>query len=519
MVQGVKVEHGHIVDVNPATGEVIGKIQMATHADVDAAVEAAKMAQQKWSAVSLSERKEMVRLAVRRIGLEPDALARLITQEMGKTLAEAKAEVADNSEMDEYCEVVGQANEAEKHGGAIIVRHPLGVVSVCAPWNFPIGEIVFLCIPALIAGNAVVVKPSEVAPLSGAKAVAAFQGGLNDNFPGLVNLVQGDGTVGSYLVGHPGVDMATMTGSSATGAKILKTASETMKRVVLECGGKDPMVVMADADVEKAAKDAVDWSLANCGQVCCAVERVYVASSIASSFEKAVVAHAASYKSVDGLAAASADTPAIGPMVSDVQRQAVHKQVQAALAAGARCVLGGHLPPSSQAGTFYPPTVLADVPHAAKAITQEETFGPVVALSTFDGTEKAAVALANDSTYGLTASVYSEDLASAGRIAAGIAAGQVGINNNPLFSGKNSIYSPFVGHKRSGYGSHSGRDGWRQFSTPKTLVYEASPPPAVLPTLAKPLPPSKEPLARPALVVGIVAAVAAVAVAVLTRRR
>ena len=218
--------------------------------------------------------------------------------------------------------------------------------------------------------------------------------------------------------------------------------------------------------------------------MCCAVERVYVASSVAEAFEQKVIAHAKTYKAGNGLDEASS----IGPLVSELQRTTVHNHVQAAKKAGARCVLGGTMPPAASPGTFYPPTVLCGVPHAAKEITQEETFGPVVAISTFDGDDDTAVALANDSTYGLTASVYSSDLQRAGQIAARLAAGQVGINNNAL-SGARSILCPFVGHKKSGYGTHSGKDGWRQFSTPKSLIYMgAPPPPAVLPTLAQPLP-------------------------------
>ena len=285
-VQGVKSAVNNegvseIVDVNPATGEVIARVACSTRAQVDDAVAAAKAIQPSWAALELAERAELVRLAIRRIAESgSDALARLITQEMGKTLGEAQAEVADNADMDEYISLVKEANEPEVHGGSVIVRHAHGVVSICAPWNYPVEEIVLLSIPALIAGNAIVVKPSEVVPLSGEFVVSAIMGGLNDRFPGLVSLLQGDGDVGSYLVQHPDVHMAAFTGSTATGAKILQAASASLKRVVLECGGKDPMVVMGDADLDAAAKDAVDFSLANCGQVCCAVERVYVASEV-----------------------------------------------------------------------------------------------------------------------------------------------------------------------------------------------------------------------------------------------
>ena len=477
MVQGVKVEGGCIIDVNPATGAVIERVRISTPADVDSAIAAAARVQPKWAAIALSERTAKVQQAVRRIG-GIEGLAELITKEMGKTLRESEEEVADNADKDEYCQLVMAANATEQHGGSLIVRHPHGVVSICAPWNYPVEEIVLLSIPALIAGNAIVIKPSEVVPLSGAEVVGALKAGLNDEFPGLVHLVQGDGEIGSYLVSHPGIDMCAFTGSTATGAKILQAASASLKRVVLECGGKDPMVVMSDADVEQAAKDAVDFSLANAGQVCCAVERVYVADAIYDQFEQKVVEHAKTYVAGDGLD----PTSTIGPMVSDTQRQIVHQHVQAAKKAGAKCLLGGNLP--STPATFYPPTVLSGVPHSARAITQEETFGPVVALSRFDGSDETAVRLANDSTYGLTASVYSADLARAGQIAGRLSAGQVGINNNPL-SGMRDVRSPFVGHKRSGYGSHSGTDGWRQFSTPKTLIYTAPPPTTALPIVAK----------------------------------
>lgn len=186
------VEDGFIINKNPATGEVIGRVPVSTRENVDAAVAAAQEAQRQWSALPLAERTELVSAAVRRIGDEL-TLAELITREMGKTLQESKDEVADNSDMDAYCEAVMRANEPETHGSSIIVRHPHGVVSVCAPWNYPIEEIVLLSIPALVAGNAVVIKPSEVVPLSGEKVVGALMAGLNDRFPGLVNLVQGDG--------------------------------------------------------------------------------------------------------------------------------------------------------------------------------------------------------------------------------------------------------------------------------------------------------------------------------------
>jgi succinate-semialdehyde dehydrogenase/glutarate-semialdehyde dehydrogenase len=482
MVQGVNIENGCIVDVNPATGAVIDRVPVSSSADVDAAVRAANLAQPAWAALSVTERTVAVKAAVRRIGAIKVTLAPLITTEMGKTLREAELEVDDNSDMDAYCDLVAAANAPEIHGCSVIVRHAHGVVSICAPWNYPIEEIVMLSIPALVAGNAIVIKPSEVVPHASGAVVKCLMDGLNGAYPGLVGLLQGDGGVGGYLVAHPDVHMCAFTGSTATGANVLESASKTMKRVVLECGGKDPMVVMGDADLDQAAMDAVTFSLQNCGQVCCAIERVYVAEAVASEFELKVLQHASKWKAGDGMD----DSSTIGPCVSEMQRQTVHAHVQAAIESGARCLLGGKMPPASDRGTFYPPTVLANVPHVSQ-ITQDETFGPVLAISTFAGDDETAIQLANDSTYGLTASVYSGDLARAGRIAGRISAGQVGINKNPL-SGTRDLRCPFVGHKRSGYGSHSGTDGWRQFSTPKSLIYTAPPPRDALPPQATALP-------------------------------
>ena len=237
MVQGVRIENGYIEDINPATGEIIDHVKCSSQKDVDAAVAGAKTAQASWAARPLAERTEVVRSIVRRLGDDPQGLANTITLEMGKTLKESLEEVADNSDKDEYCALVMAANEPIVHGGNVIMRHPHGVVSICAPWNYPVEEIVLLSIPALIAGNAIVVKPSEVVPLSGAKVVGSLIAGMEAaGHPGLISLVQGDGAVGGYLVAHAGVDMCAFTGSTATGAKILSEASSKLKRVVLECG-------------------------------------------------------------------------------------------------------------------------------------------------------------------------------------------------------------------------------------------------------------------------------------------
>lgn len=462
MVQGVAIVGGEIVDVDPSTGEEIGRVRVSTREEVDAVCAAAEAAQPAWHALGLGERVELLRLAVRALeGSGTASLARLVTREMGKVISEAEEEVRGACDKEQFLSLVHAANAPVTHGACTVVREPHGVVAVCAPWNYPVDEILLLLLPALAAGNAVVVKPSEVAPMCGARVVEAVRSALPARHAAVVGLLQGDGEVGAMLVEHAAVSMVAMTGSSAVGSKIVAAAAAGLKRVMLELGGKDPMVVFGDADLDAAAKDAVAYSLANAGQVCCAVERVYVDEAVAPAFEAKVVEEARAWVCGPGLDGGSS----VGPLVSSLQREHVHSHVRAAVEAGGRCVLGGEMP-TARGGYFYPPTVLADVPHECRT-TREETFGPVVALSAFDGTEEAAVRLANATSYGLAASVYSGDVERATRVAARIRAGQVGINSQ---YDKADPRCPWVGHKMSGFGHHSGDDGWRQFSLPKSLI-------------------------------------------------
>jgi acyl-CoA reductase-like NAD-dependent aldehyde dehydrogenase len=374
------------------------------------------------------------------------------------------------------------------------VRDPHGVVAICSPWNFPADEALLLALPALAAGNTVVLKPSEVAPLTGAIVAEALQALLPE---GVVELVQGDGAVGAALVGGA-VQMVAMTGSSATGRKIMGACAPDLKRLVLELGGKDPMVVFADADLDAAAKEAVEYSLMNCGQVCCSVERIYVEESAKPAFERLCVKEAQAYVAGDGFDAKAR----IGPMVSAVQRDQVRTQVDAAVKAGAKVLARGPVQSGVCAkGFFQEAVVLSDVTQD-HAISHTETFGPVVAISAFDGSEASAIRLANDTAYGLAAYVYTGDLDKARRVAMGIKAGQVGIICIKIFQ-SNSVnvqcegfatdfcllllqvginnYSlamapitcPWVGAKGSGFGHHSGVDGWQMFSVPKSLVFNS----------------------------------------------
>ena len=466
MGQGVVVDdQGRIVNRNPATGEVISYVPCTPLDELDKMVANAKEASTSWSAMEPSERIRLLKKGIENISKQSDRLQKMIVQEMGKPLQEAMEEVEGALDKDEYLKILESSLQPQTRGSSVVVRQPLGTVAVLSPWNFPCDEILFLLLPALGSGNTAIVKPSEVSPETGAIVVNAIASALPKN---VVQLAQGDGSVGAHLVKHEGVDMICMTGSSATGKKILESAAPKMKRLVLELGGKDPMVVMEDADLEKAASDAVQYSLSNSGQVCCSIERVYVANSIYPEFQKLVAKYAADYKVGNGLE----EGIKVGPLVSKNQRDIVASHVDDALKKGAKLVHKSGIPEdASEDSSFYPVTVLADVTKEMD-VNRKETFGPVVALSPFDGTEEEAIRLANDTEYGLSGAVYSRDEEKAMRVASRIDAGQIGINCYAMDN--MDVACPWVGHKHSGFGYHSGVEGFNNFSVPKTLVYKPS---------------------------------------------
>jgi len=473
---GVEIDNDNcLVDCNPATGEVIDRIPCATPEMVKEAVSTAQDAfSQTWGyKTPLAERIELLKescSALENIDLE---LTALITEEMGKPLSEAKCETEEAVDYIEYLDFIQQANEDEIYEDddkkSIVVRDPFGVVAVMCPWNFPVGEIVLLILPALAAGNTVIVKPSEVTPLTGKLTVEAMASVLP---PGVLQVVQGDGKrVGTWLVQDPTVAMVAMTGSTASGKEIMKKCAASLKRLVLELGGKDPMVVFEDADLQQAAEDAVENSLSNAGQVCCSIERIYVDQSIRTDFENKVVELIKQNHKVGN---GTEEGVTVGPLVSNLQRNKVADQVDKAVADGAKILYQSDIPSSTNdaaaANTnYYPITVLTDLRQEME-IQRKETFGPVVAISTFDGSEDEAVRLANDTEYGLASYVYSEDVQKAARVGRQISSGQVGINCYSLSHAQ--MECPWIGHKSSGFGCISGTDGFRQFSVPKSIVYK-----------------------------------------------
>jgi acyl-CoA reductase-like NAD-dependent aldehyde dehydrogenase len=448
-------------DLDPATGETIARIPITSPDEVEAAVAQARAASAHWAALPFEERAALLAKGAAALGERSEELASMVTREMGKPLADARREAAAwVTHTAEVLEEVGRALAPEvlsaEHSETRLERDPLGVVAAITPWNFPVSMPMSILVPALATGNTVVFKPSELVPLTGALVAASFQEVLP---PGVLELVQGGGDVGACLVDSD-IDMVGFVGSRATGQKIMQAAGSGLKRLVLELGGKDPLIVFEDADLDAAAECAVRHALRNTGQVCCSVERIYVAAPVAAEFEERVLAKARLWTHGSGFDEASR----MGPMVSEEQRRKVVEQVDEAVSQGARLVLGGSA--SDGPGYFYPATVLADVAQSLR-ISHEETFGPVVSLTPFDGTEDAAVELANDTPYGLGANVYTRDLERGMRVARRIRSGQVGVNQY-LGSAKGA---PWVGARQSGFGFLGGVEGHRQFTVPKSISY------------------------------------------------
>jgi len=420
MVQGVAIEDGSLVNTNPATGEIISRVRCSLPEEVEAMIAEANRSQVSWAEKTTEDRIQSLKDGLEAVACVSDRLAEWMVREMGKPIGEAKEEMKFAVGKDEFMEILEKSLQPQSFGNSVVVRHPFGVVAIMSPWNYPVDEILLLALPSLASGNTVIVKPSEVVPETGALLIRTLQTKLP---PGVLQIAQGAASIGAQLVSHRDIHMIAMTGSSATGRNILENAAPQLKRVVLEMGGKDPMVVFEDADLDKAAADAVKYSLCNTGQVCCAIERIYVAEPIYDIFQDLTKEYAAGYKVGNGM---DPDNK-VGPLVSKLQRDQVSDQVEDAILKGAKVLHQSTIPEGSENSSFYPVTVLANIDEGMQVFTKE-TFGPVVAMTKFDGSEPEAIRLANKTEYGLGSLVYTRDIEKAKRVAARIAAGQVGIN-------------------------------------------------------------------------------------------
>ncbi len=438
-----------LYSLDPSTGETVGSVNLTEPTEVPAIVSRARVAYKTWRRLSFSERAQAIAPAGQKLLERADELGALLTKEMGKPIREAVGEVKScGASFEKKIEEIGSALEPEviEDGStrSTIYFDPLGVCAAITPWNFPLAMPHWLVLPALLAGNSVIMKPSEETPLIG-KAYADI---LIESLPDQVlQVVHGNEVVGKALV-EADIDLIAFTGSREAGKHILASASAGLKRVILELGGKDPLIVLKDADLEKAARFAVSNSFRNAGQVCVSTERIFVDASIASDFELKMVEYAEAMQVGRG----DDEKTQVGPMINDHQRQHVLKQIEEACAKGARRVFS----PDQPEKHFLRPTILSDIPEDA-SILSEETFGPVACLTPYQDVNEAIEA-ANASKFGLGAAVFGSE-AAASEVARQLEAGMIGINKG--CGGAQG--TPWVGAKESGYGFHGSRAGHRQF--------------------------------------------------------
>jgi acyl-CoA reductase-like NAD-dependent aldehyde dehydrogenase len=447
-----------IISYDPATGKEIGRAPLQSAPQVAVAIERARAAQPSWAKLSFRERGRILMRARQIVLNEQEQIATLISRETGKPVAEAiSMEIVTTLDLMQYFsrqtakllrpQKIGIGQYGLMGRSSRLIYKPLGVIGIISPWNFPWATPLDEVVMGLMAGNAVVVKPSELTPLTGLKILDVFQrAGLPE---GLLGIITGDGSTGAALV-EAGVDKIMFTGSVATGRRIAESAARTLTPVVLELGGKDPMIVLEDANLENAARGALWGAFANAGQCCASVERCYVQESIAPQFVQLLVTETEKLKQDNGLK----DDTDIGAMSSERQLRIVEDHVKDAVKRGARILTGGKRA-SGLRGMFYEPTVLGDVDHQMD-VMHDETFGPLLPVMTFK-TEEEAIKLANDSPFGLAASVWTRDIERGRRLAEQIDAGTVMVNEVVYTHGV--AQTPWGGVKQSGFGHTHGRLG------------------------------------------------------------
>jgi acyl-CoA reductase-like NAD-dependent aldehyde dehydrogenase len=456
--------------LEPATGEPLARVAMAVEADIDRAVEAARAALEgPWAKTPPNERSRLLHALADALVQNRKELAELEARNVGKAISSVKAELNQAVENFRFyasaiASIAGRSNPV---GGSLLfysLKEPVGVAGQIVPWNYPLMMTTWKLAPALAAGCTVVLKPDSATPLSALRmAELASEVGFP---PGAINVVPGPGkTVGAHLVRHPGVDKIAFTGSTATGSEIMRLASDPIKRITLELGGKSPNVVFADADLADAIPSAV-WSIFySAGQSCEARSRVLVESSIYDEFVSSFSEAAGKLKVGDPL---DAETQ-VGSLISTEHRDRVHGFVEKGREEGAEVVRGGEA--ENGKGAFYPPTVLAKVDNAM-TVAQEEIFGPVVTVIPFED-EKDAVRIANDVKYGLFATVWTRDPAKGHRLARRIKSGMIGINMPyTAFPG-----IPFGGYKQSGFGRELGLETLELYLETKSVLVSTSPKP------------------------------------------
>ncbi|MBK6796806.1 MAG: aldehyde dehydrogenase family protein [Acidobacteria bacterium] len=452
---------GMIDVINSTTEEVMGRIPEGTAEDVIAAVSAAKNAFESWSTTSIEDRAKYLKAISDKLAERRDELADIIANEVGMPLPMATAVQAGMPAMimGSYAQILQDFKFEEKIDNALVVKEPVGVVGAITPWNYPLHQVVAKVAPALAAGCTVVLKPSEVAPLTAfILAEICDQVGLP---AGVFNLVTGYGpVVGEAIVSHPDVDMISFTGSTRAGKRVSEVAAQAVKRVSLELGGKSANIILDDADFNKAVASGVGSCYFNSGQTCSALTRMLVPKS---RHDEAV---AIAKKTAEGFTVGDPREGKfkLGPLVSATQRDRVVNYIKKGIDEGAVLVTGGpEMPEGVNKGFFVRPTVFANV-NNRMTIAQEEIFGPVLSIIPYED-EEDAVRIANDSIYGLAGGVWAGSVERASRVARRLRTGQVEING-----GRFNPMVPFGGYKQSGHGRELGRYGLEEFLEIKSML-------------------------------------------------
>jgi succinate-semialdehyde dehydrogenase / glutarate-semialdehyde dehydrogenase len=442
---------------DPSTGEAIGEVADATPDDATAALDACCAVQAEWAAHPPRERGEILRRAWEIISERADELALVMTLEMGKPLAESKAEVSYASEFlrwfaEEAVRIEGRYATAPNGAGRLItMRQPVGPCYAITPWNFPMAMGTRKIGPAIAAGCTMVIKPAQQTPLSMlALASILAEAGLPEGVLSVLTSASSS-DVSKPIISDPRLRKLTFTGSTEVGRKLVEQSAQGLLRTSMELGGNAPFIVFADADVDAAVEGAVVAKMRNMGEACTAANRFHVAGGVADEFAEKLAAKLGSMKVGRG----TEEDVKVGPLIDDDQLGKVDELVREALDKGAQAVVGGTK--LDGAGYFYEPTVLAGVSEEARLL-KEEIFGPVAPVIGFDE-EEAAIAAANDTEYGLVAYVYTSDVKRAFRVCEGLETGMVGLNQGMV----SNPAAPFGGVKASGFGREGGREGIAEY--------------------------------------------------------
>lgn len=456
---------------NPANGEAVDSVPKGNADDVRRAVDAAEAAFDEWSHTSAEERAHILFKSVEIVKAESKNLAAVLTSEQGKPLQEAAGEIEHFLHgIEFYAGLASKVRGAQvplpaKNAYGMVIRKPLGVCGAIVPWNFPITLMGTKVGPALAAGNTVVVKPASTTPLTTIRIIELMnQAGLPK---GVLNIVTGPGgVVGEELISNPKVRRIAFTGESSTGKHVAEVACGDFKRVTLELGGSDPMIVCDDADIQKAITGAMVGRFWNAGQACLAVKRLYIFDKVYDEFVSSLVSKVSRYEVGDGTTRPEKPKIRMGPLHTAAQRDEIEAQVNDALSRGAKVLLGGSRPEGAQyeKGFFYNPTILENVPDDARAV-QEETFGPLLPVFRVTSLDEA-IEKANNCIYGLGSSIWTKNLDNIETAVDKIQAGNVWVNS--LHYGYDEL--PFGGVKASGFGREHGPEALDYYLEPKGVV-------------------------------------------------